>query len=371
MIKRLYVHNYRCLQNFELPISERPSSLLIGKNGTGKSTIGSVLELFQRIGRGTNRVGELVQASAFANFRYDAPMRFEMEVVIDSRIYAYTLALELPDGFRELRVLEEKLFVDGKRIYTREHAQVELGRATPQSARFMVDWHIIALPLIQAQPAGDPVSILRTWLGRMLILAPLPSLITGEVEVDKENPRPKRDVTDWGAWFVSLIRYAPAAYSEMDRYLKTVMPDFQDVKNPEPDRGGTIRVQFFNGATTLSLPFSDLSDGEKCFFICAMVIAARQAYGSIFCFWDEPDNYLSISEIGHFVLALRRSFQAGGQIVVTSHNQEVVRKFSDENTLVVGRRSHLEPTMIRLLRDMQASGDFMEALIGGDVEPWE
>jgi len=36
MIKRLYIHNYRCLENFELPISEIPSSLLVGRNGMSK-----------------------------------------------------------------------------------------------------------------------------------------------------------------------------------------------------------------------------------------------------------------------------------------------------------------------------------------------
>ena len=59
MIQRLYVHNYRCFENFELSIKELPSALLIGKNGSGKSTVSYVLEIFQSIGRGVNRVKEL------------------------------------------------------------------------------------------------------------------------------------------------------------------------------------------------------------------------------------------------------------------------------------------------------------------------
>jgi len=51
MIERFYVHNFRCLENFELPISGRASSLLIGRNGTGKSTIRLALEVLQQIGR--------------------------------------------------------------------------------------------------------------------------------------------------------------------------------------------------------------------------------------------------------------------------------------------------------------------------------
>ena len=107
--------------------------------------------------------------------------------------------------------------------------------------------------------------------------------------------------------------------------------------------------------------------------ICAVVLAANEAYGPLLCFWDEPDNYLALSEVGHFVLALRRAFQSGGQFVATSHNPEAISRFSDENTLVLFRKSHLEPTIVRPLSELRASGEFsgdlVEALIRGDLEP--
>ena len=119
----------------------------------------------------------------------------------------------------------------------------------------------------------------------------------------------------------------------------------------------------------MSIPFNDLSDGEKCFMICALVLAGNDAYGPMFCFWDEPDNYLAISEVGHFVLALRRAFQSSGQFVATSHNSETIRRFSEENTLVLYRKSHLEPAIVRPLSDLQVKGDLVSALIRDDVEP--
>jgi ATPase subunit of ABC transporter with duplicated ATPase domains len=119
----------------------------------------------------------------------------------------------------------------------------------------------------------------------------------------------------------------------------------------------------------LSVPFEALSDGEKCFMICSLVLAANAAYGPIFYFWDEPDNHLALSEVGHFVLALRKAFQAGGQFIATSHNQEAISRSSDENTLFLHRKSHLEPTVVRKLSEMQVNGDLVSALIRGDVEP--
>ena len=60
MFQRLYVNNFRCFENFEFK-PDSTSVLLIGKNGAGKSTLARVLKIFQGIGRGVNRVGELVK----------------------------------------------------------------------------------------------------------------------------------------------------------------------------------------------------------------------------------------------------------------------------------------------------------------------
>jgi ABC-type sugar transport system ATPase subunit len=87
------------------------------------------------------------------------------------------------------------------------------------------------------------------------------------------------------------------------------------------------------------------------------------------CFWDEPDNYLALSEVGHFIMAIRKAFQSGGQFITTSHNPEAIRRFSDENTFVLHRKNHLEPTQIRSLSEITVHGDLVNALIRGDVEP--
>ena len=128
MIRRLYVHNFRCLENFELPVSGLSSVLLIGKNGSGKTTIGLALEILQRIARGKNQVDNLVKPKDLARGRTDVPMRFEIEVELNNKIYEYVIAFDFPDGFKELRVREEKLTVDGKPVYTREGAQVHLAK---------------------------------------------------------------------------------------------------------------------------------------------------------------------------------------------------------------------------------------------------
>ncbi len=371
MVRRLYVHNFRCLENFELPISGQSSILLIGKNGSGKSTVGRALEILQKIARGTNRVHDLLKPKDLARGRKDVPVRFEIEVDLNDMIFLYTIAFEFPDGFKELRVLDEKLTADGKIIYSRTGAEVFLaksGQRKESEARFGLDWHLVALPIVQEQPPMRHLSNFKEWLARMLILRPVPSLILGDSA--HETLEPNLDVTDFGAWFSGLLAYAPAAYGKIDEYLKQVMPDLKDIKNPVVGKDArSLIVQFANKQGNLSLPFEDLSDGEKCFMICAVVLAAKDSYGPLLCFWDEPDNYLALSEVGHFVTHLRKSFQSGGQFIATSHNPEAIRSFSDDNTLLLYRNSHLEPTIIRPLSELNVKGDLVAALTLGDLEP--
>ena len=380
MLQRLYVHNFRCLENFELILKEMPSSLLIGKNGAGKSTIRVVLEILQHIGRGINRLREfdknhlgLIDPKDFNRGRSDVPIRFEIEVLLDNKLYKYILALELPENFRELRVFEEQLLISGNPIYSRKEAQVTLYTSHSQrnlEAQFLVDWHLVALPVIQEQSETDPLRIFKTWLARTIILAPIPSLMTGDS--NGETLEPKRDGSNFGEWFSGLLSRYPAAYTQADRYLREVMPDIQDFLNEQIGKDSkSMVVRFEAKNANLSVDFKDLSDGEKCFFLCAVVLAANKYYGPLFCFWDEPDNYLSLSEVGHFVTSLRRSFKDSGQIIATSHNEEAIRKFSNENTFVLDRKSHLEPTRVRLLSDIPVSGDIVDTLIRDETELWE
>ncbi|WP_239121469.1 MULTISPECIES: ATP-binding protein [Spirulina sp. CCY15215] len=368
MLQRLYIHNFRCLENFEFTLKEIPCSLLIGKNGSGKSTIGVVLEIFQSIGRGIHRVDDLVRPKDFAYGRSHLPMRFEIEVLLNNKLYKYSLVLELPETFKELRISQEKLLVEGETIYSREQGQITL--YSPKEARFIVDWHFVAIPIIhiQKQSEADPLSIFRTWLARMIILTPIPSLMTGNS--NGETLQPTRNSLNFGAWFSGLLGQYPAAYKQIDEYLQKVMPDISDIKNELIGKDSkSMIVGFEKKDANFSLSFDELSDGEKCFFLCAVVVSANQYYGPLLCFWDEPDNYLSLSEVGHFITSLRRTFKKGGQLLATSHNEETIRKFPYENIFVLDRKSHLEPTLIRLLSDLSIKEDMLvDTLIRGDIE---
>lgn len=370
MLHRLYVHNYRCLENFEFKPGDASSALLIGKNGSGKSTLAQVLAIFQAVGRGVNRVGTLIKPVDFSLARTTVPVRLELEALLHGQIFQYVLAFDLPERFKELRVIEERLRVDDTSLYSRELAQVTLHRqnADQPEARFNVDWHLVALPIIQDPSTGTSLRRFREWLGRMVLLAPLPRLMRGETQ--NESLEPAADVHDLADWLSGLLAHYPAAYVTVRQYLQQVMPDLQDFRFERVGKDSkALLVRFKSGNAQYETEFDALSDGEKCFFLCGTVLAANQCYGPLLAFWDEPGNYLSLSEVSHFVTALRRGFHHdGGQILMTSHNEEAVRRFSSDNTWVLGRKNHLEPTVIRSLAELSVGGDLIQALICGELE---
>lgn len=369
MLDRLYLHNFKTFQNFELQANSQHSSLIIGKNGAGKSSIARALQVLQSIGRGTNRVGELVSPRDFFSGPTGQPMRFELETRLQGNLYRYVLVLELPEKFKELRVAEELLEVDGTPVYWREQAQVILKRTDQpgvNAPRFMVDWHIVALPLIQVQSETDPVHIFKNWLAQMIVVSPIPQLMQGEST--GESLWPARFAENVVDWLAGLLGQYPAAYTTVYSYLKEIMPDLKDFRYESLGKESKrLVVKFGNDSGQLSLNFDELSEGEKCFFLCAVIVAANQEYGPLLCFWDEPDNFLSVSEVGHFVIHLRRAFERQGQIFMTSHNEEAIQKFSNENTWLLARDSHLEPSTIRLLDDLKLDQGLIKAMIRGEL----
>lgn len=364
MIERLYVHNYRCLENFTLDLVGHPSAVLIGKNGSGKSTVLRCLEVFQSICRGSSRVGNLISASDFTQFRTDQPMRFDVDFTLADKQFQYAIAFEWPAQFREARILDESLFVDGSAIFTRHQAQVQLSGGST----FGLDWHIFALPIINERPPERSIQDVKAFFASMILIAPVPAVMTGFAA--EPSTELQSDASNYASCLLAMLQQKPKAYSTFESYVKTVIPEFASIENPPRGESGTQLIVKFGQEkprSGLSLEFKALSDGEKCFFLSAYIIASNTAGSPVVCVWDEPDNHLSLSEVGQFIIALRKMTNQNGQFLATTHHPETVRKFSDETTFVLTRKSHLDPAVVRPLSAFTYSGDLINALIRDEI----
>jgi len=374
MIDQLYVQNFRCLESFTLNLSDNTSALLIGRNGSGKSTVRHALAILQKIGRGSGRVDDLIKPSDYSFYdqyldqqgRFkgaDKPMRFEIGLSIAGKRFEYAISFDWPLNFREARIVEEALTVDAQLVFSRQHSQVTL----PGSNPFGLDWHVFALSVINEKPPGTSIQDLKAFLASLVLIAPQPSRMDGFSE--GATDRLEEESLNFASCLRGLIEKKPAAYTALDSFLKGVLPDFSSLHHDDRGKVGKQLMITFNRSDNESfrVEFDALSTGEKCFFLCAYLIASTSVGLPIHCFWDEPDNHLSLSEVGQFVTSLRKMAKRGGQFIATSHHPETMRKFSGDSTYVLTRKSHLDPTLPRLLRDVNYNGDLIDALIRDEV----
>jgi hypothetical protein len=327
-----------------------------------------------------------VRPTDFTRGNTATPIRFEIEVALNKHIFVYTLALELPNKFKEVRVLEERLSIDGDCIFSRDIADVVVQKTRgKERGEFTIDWHLAALPVIGTSAASS-YSELVHWMARMLLLAPVPQQISGETQnIEVALNETASNLADWLA---DLLEEYPAAYSAVVEHMKRVIPEFESFRFERLGRDAReLKIQFTQDQNSFELTISDLSDGEKCFFLSAILLAANQLSRPLFAFWDEPDNYLAVGEVNQFIVALKRNFlRRKGQLFVTSHNPETVNCFSRDSTWVLGRRSRLEPSIVRRLDDIPSSKigentneeigttdsvpSVVERMIAGDLHPW-
>lgn len=166
--------------------------------------------------------------------------------------------------------------------------------------------------------------------------------------------RKAENVIDWARW---LLSSNPSLYMVMSDFLKSRMPDLDVFKWDNSGRDDRrLLFTFKEGNKRKSIDFAQLSDGEKIFFLGATVIAAQNNNPTTLCLWDEPDNFIGLVELNHFIIACRKAFEASNsqaQLIMTSHNERVINNFSDHNIFVVSRASHLSPTRIEVLENIK------------------
>lgn len=292
-------------------------------------------------------------------------MRFEADLTLSNRRFKYAISFEWPPGFREARILSESLSVDGTSVFTRHQAQVQLSGG----GAFGLDWHVFALTVINEPPGQRAIQDLKTFFATMILIAPVPRNMSGFSE-EEPSLELEDDASNYGACLRTLLVQKPAAYSVFDAYIKTVIPDFSSIENPPRGESGTqliVKFEHISPPRSFSPDFKELSDGEKCLFLSAYIIASNTTRAPVFCMWDEPDNHLSLSEVGQFVIELRKMANRDGQFIATTHHPETVRKFSDENTFVLTRKSHLDPSVVRSLDTFGYTGDLISALIRDEI----
>lgn len=115
MLSRLYVDNFRCLENFELDLDE--TNVFLGRNGTGKTSVLNVLRNIQSLIVQGSKVDAVFPAWDISLNSQRTEQRFEIETRIAEETYRYSLVVEHDLSRGMMRVGEETLEHDGNPIF--------------------------------------------------------------------------------------------------------------------------------------------------------------------------------------------------------------------------------------------------------------
>ena len=362
MIRRLYIDNYKCFSNFELRLDKLPCSMIIGANGSGKSTIAEVLSCFSAIGRGNVNINDIIPQyarSALNTDRNSTMITLEIEIGDATRTWQYSLCVE-PDGIA-YRIVSEKLTLGETVLFDR--------------ARLHLSNTVVAMAVVSDETSESRhIADLRAMLAAIYVLRPVPQMMGASVATGTGFFL-DADASNFASWLPNVMAHVNNAYSAFREYLQCVFPDFANVALVNTTvEGRTFTVGFKTGNADefVSLGFDRLSDGEKCQFIAASLIALNAHVPNLTVFWDEPDNYITTSEVAYLLPALCNSFQKRGQLIVSSHSREAIVTFGENEIISFRRANHYSPVrQPQTAQEMRESGQFAgsldEALQNGDA----
>lgn len=350
MFKKIYIHNYKCFQNFEFNLDYEKSLLLLGKNGTGKSTLLNIIKLLHEIVRNEKRLSTLLNRNDLVN--PNLPIELDFVLDIAHNLYQYKLHISYANNIVDPVIKYEELLLNNEVIYVRNNE----GSILSNGVEIRIDLHSIVLSTFFPQNFPNYVNAIftfKTYLMNMLFLSPIPKNILN-ISPYVNGRFLETDGHNFCTWLTNILNLEPSLYSDLTEILSKIMPDFYKFKFEDFYNTKIFKIIFEKDKTKLELLFENLSDGEKLFFIFATVIAlAKNEERPFFCFWDEPENYISLSLLQSLIQFFRAKieFSSNNQLFFTSHNPEIMNVFSNANIYYLYRESHLSPTRIKNMQE--------------------
>lgn len=358
MLKRLFVDNYRCLVNFDF--APQKINLLVGDNGSGKTTVFEVLWLLKRIVCEGALIASTFQTSLLTKWDDRRVHRFELQVEGEGGLYLYKLEIGYegnPEAQAAIRL--EQLDWNGRPLYLFRQNQVHLFRDDHAAGPvFPFQSKISFLPSLQASANARKLSWFMEYLGGLRIHRPIPSHIES---LGVESDAFRLDCGNLASIYPRVAKEHPEFLPEFYLSLATVLAGFQVLRVlPRGGSNNELTLSFVgasgSGSKAYELPLAALSDGQRMLVVLYfLVLLVRVAPSGLLCL-DEPDNYVSLREIQPWLRVLSDVIAAGpGQVMIISHHPEVI-DYLAADTAFLFERPDGGPSRVRPLEVDRASG---------------
>jgi energy-coupling factor transporter ATP-binding protein EcfA2 len=371
MLVRLYATNYRCLVNFEfMPTAKQ---LIIGRNGTGKTTVFDVLAMLRDIAARGKPCEDYLGGKTRTGWQHVFEQRFELDVKGNGGEYHYTLVVGLPEELMTglipenlpltslvlkpkmgsvaravlgrigdpfgPRVKEENLHFNGKPLFRFQEGEIALfdDQQKPEpSVKFPFSQGRSGL----AEASGKDNTKLtwfRRWLRGLTQVQINPWAMSARSE--RESPDPAKDLSNFADWYRHLRLESGDAVFEAIKDLREAIPSLEALDAKEAGLDVRVLQATMRGPNgkTVDLPFSDLSEGQRT--LIALYVLLHCAVGEDRTLLiDEPDNFIALAEIQPWLMKLLdRVDERNAQVILVSHHPELLDQLADQGGVLLDR----------------------------------
>ena len=337
MLKHVYIDNFRCLVNFELDLG--PQQLLLGLNGTGKSTLLDALSAVKRLVTGQAPPDALFPDRSHTRWRSAPQQTFELQVELGA---SYLLRLEVdPLGPpARTRIRHELVLCDKRPLFEFIDGEVHLfNDQFEPKVTYPFDWFRSALATIDARPDNKKLTKFLGWIKKLHCLRLNPYAMSGRTET--EDSEPVWDMSNFASWYRYMSQERQDVTSKLQGRLQSILTVLVSLNLRDAGAGVRTLSGFF--AQTLSpvsgfkVAFDELSDGQRALICLYAILDFLVEQGSTL-FLDEPENYIALPEIQPWLVELRdRVDERGGQAILISHHPELINYLAPDIGVVFER----------------------------------
>jgi predicted ATPase len=334
MLKEIYIDKYRRFINQKIEFSE--TMLIMGKNGTGKTTL---LELIGRLKRfiinndNTGHINEFFRAEDIPRWLKDdygqAMSQFELKYTAgkneNGAEFFYKLKTQFSQKDSKCRIYSEQLIVDNEVIYSSVLEDDEANIKTDDNRNFVyaLDWQHSGL-LTAGRVSRRIRAFIQEIENHLYVFSLEPDKVGGE-SAGPDSLTVSGDNFSW--WYSNMLTQDIEAASGV---LKSYREFLQNCKRAFIDKNtGEFTIDEDMGENkSFQIRFSELSVGQKklCIYYALFKMLPP---GSVFLF-DEFENHLSPAELQPLYDTLQnQQDERDFQIILVSHHEKTINWYHD------------------------------------------
>ncbi len=358
MLTRLYADNYKAFVNFELQI--KPLNLLLGNNGSGKSSTFEILGLLQKLIEGY-AVSELFSLNTLTRWQGLNVQTFEIDFQGHGGQYCYHLEIEHQPSSHQSHIKHEKLLFDEQLIYQFLEGKVTWYRDDySKGADFEFDWNRSGLTTVLPRHDNARLTWFKKRMTQIYVLRLNP--FTMQSRSESEVTQPLENLSNFVSWYRHLLQEQPSMYATLQRALQEAIDGFDTLTlMNDGEHARVLKVKFqsqseevFRFGNKLEFRFEELSEGQQALIILYTLLNYSSENDVTFCI-DEPENFLALPEIQPWLLQMTdKTEQESCQVLMISHHPELI------NYLAASKGYWFERLSGRMVRAYPIKSDNLE-----------